>query len=530
MFESKTDTRTFQIRKGDFGDARAYVENLLTRKGANDETSSETLLVFEALMKKLVGWGLGENTELEIAGVEKFGGYHIKIGFEGEVFGREEGPANSAEDQVLNAYGDKLAYNYSSGYNTIDISVIRGYSVSFRACIVAFLCAVVAYIPLGISLDTNGQNDLLANYVFPLETLYTNAMLMIGAPMTFFSLLKNLSDTYVVSHRNSGLRRLQARTLATSVFAIVLAFVAFLVQSPMLSDLAGLSSSFGGSLKRTFADVVTSFIPPSIFEPFEAVSPIPLIGVALLSTYALCSSGKYFDTLRWAMMACYTLFSRMLHIVIAALPVFCFLAIMDVLLGSGYGSLVEIAIYLVAAGLGLLLLFAAYAIRLRVHGVEVIPFVRKLVPLLRENIKIGSAINAAPYNVRYCSKTFNMNREMLNRDLPVLAEINLDGNCFILVFFTLVFIFATSTELSWLNLVGLSLLVLFLSLGAPNQPGSILIGMLIITMYLNASKVICVAIYLEAFFGIMQNVINVIGDIVMVAIEDSKEKARAGSA
>ena len=171
-------------------------------------------------------------------------------------------------------------------------------------------------------------------------------------------------------------------------------------------------------------------------------------------------------------------------------------------------------------------MLAAYAIRLRLHGVEVIPFARKLGPLLRENIRIGSAIDAAPYNVRYCSKTFNMDRAMLDRDLPVLAEINLDGNCFLLVFFTLAFAFATGTDLSWLNLIGLAALVLFLSFGAPNQPGSILVGMLIITMYLNSLEVVCVAIYLESFFGIAQNAVNVIGDIVMVAIEDSKEKAR----
>jgi len=254
------------------------------------------------------------------------------------------------------------------------------------------------------------------------------------------------------------------------------------------------------------------------------------MAVAILCTYALCSSGKYFETLRHAMMACYTLFSRMLHVIIAALPVFCFLAITDILLDSGLENLIELVSYFIAAGLGLLLLLAAYAIRLRKHGVSVIPFARKLVPLLRENAKIGSAIDAAPYNVRYCSKVFGMDRAMLKRNLPVLAEINLDGNCFLLVFFTLAFSFATATELTWLSFIGLAALVLFLSFGAPNQPGSILIGMLIITMYLNAFEVVCMAIYLEAFFGIAQNTVNVIGDIVIAAVEDSREKARKANA
>ena len=123
-----------------------------------------------------------------------------------------------------------------------------------------------------------------------------------------------------------------------------------------------------------------------------------------------------------------------------------------------------------------------------------------------------------------------MDRELLKRNLPVLAEINLDGNCFILMFFTLAFIFITGTELEWFSIIGLAALILFLSLGAPNQPGGILIGSLIVTMYLNSFEVICIAIFSEAFLGSAQNIVNVIGDIVMVAIDDSKEKTRAGDA
>ena len=123
-----------------------------------------------------------------------------------------------------------------------------------------------------------------------------------------------------------------------------------------------------------------------------------------------------------------------------------------------------------------------------------------------------------------------MKREMLERNLPVLAETNLDGNCFLIMIFTFAFVYSAGIELSWLSLFGLAALILFLSLGAPNQPGSILIGTLIVIMYLHASELLCVAIYLEAFLGSAQNLINVIGDIVMVAIEDSKGKARAEDA
>ena len=66
----------------------------------------------------------------------------------------------------------------------------------------------------------------------------------------------------------------------------------------------------------------------------------------------------------------------------------------------------------------------------------------------------------------------------------------------------------------------IAILVVFLSFGAPNQPGSILIGTLIVAMFLQGDVLIPTAVYLEVFLGAIQNLINVTGDIVTVAVEE----------
>ena len=87
------------------------------------------------------------------------------------------------------------------------------------------------------------------------------------------------------------------------------------------------------------------------------------------------------------------------------------------------------------------------------------------------------------------------------------------------------FIFILGADASWLLIAEIAIIILFLSLGAPNQPGSILIGIFIITFLLKADDLISVAIYAEVLFGAIQNIINVTGDIVTVAIEENKEMA-----
>ncbi len=68
----------------------------------------------------------------------------------------------------------------------------------------------------------------------------------------------------------------------------------------------------------------------------------------------------------------------------------------------------------------------------------------------------------------------------------------------------------------------IAILVVFLSFGAPNQPGSILIGTLIVAMFLQGDVLIPTAVYLEVFFGGIQNIINVTGDVVTIAIEEKQ--------
>ena len=84
-------------------------------------------------------------------------------------------------------------------------------------------------------------------------------------------------------------------------------------------------------------------------------------------------------------------------------------------------------------------------------------------------------------------------------------------------------IFLMGIEASWVQVQVIAVLIFFLSFGAPNQPGSILIGTLIIITYLKAEDMASFAIYMEVFFGTFQNIINVIGDIVTIAIEEQKK-------
>ena len=528
----KTHSIEVPLTMDSFQTADSFIEEWMKQNRISEKSIVETKLLFEAQYNNLIDQGFDENTMLTIRAQKTFGEYIIRLGFEGEAYVPSKKVQNdlSPELSIVNAYNDKVGYRYRLGYNSIRIVVKRNYRSSLLYCAFGILLAILVYLPLQAYMSAENQIELNDRYILPLMNQFANAMLMVGAPVTFFSLVKNLADIYILSEKSSSGRELQIKTIVTSIISIMLALgsgvlIGFLVEMRR-GYLSGMESFSGGMSVSQF---ISSLIPNSIFEPFETYMPFPIIIVALLLTYALCSVSEHFDTIQKMINVGFSLFSKMLNVIIFTLPFFCFLAILKALLSKGFTNLLVILEFVVLVSVSLVTVFLFYLIRLLLGGVKIGQFIKRLPPLIWENFKINSAIEAVPFNIRYCSRKYGYDRKRLSAKLPILAQTNQDGNCYLITLISMVFIFLLGIEISWFQIVGIAVLILFLSIGAPNQPGSIMVGILIISFYLGANDLVSIAIFAEVFFGALQNVINVIGDIVTVAIEEQKVRQKAAA-
>ena len=505
--------------------ACSLIEEGLKRSRISREIVSETMLVFEALFHSLTEQYSERDLLLTVRMQRSFGEIHIKLGFEGKPYIPIESVQEDAspEASILRAYNEKISYRYSAGYNSIRIVVSRSYSLFQLSCFAGILLAILAWLPVRNLMSADVQLAIEDRIVYPLIRLFCNAMLMVGAPITLFSMIKNLTDIYIIAERNSSGRRLQAKTFLTSGVSVALALGTSFLALVLFSDRVGYLAGYGKAMP--LPEVIASLVPNNILAPFETFMPFPMIIVALLITYAFCSVGEYFDLIKKAVNICYALFSKMLNVVMSALPFFCFLAMLTPLLTDGLARLLLIAEVALLLAVSLIVMFVFYLLRLLIGGVKPGPFLKRLPPMIRENLKINSAIDAVPYNIRYCARYYGFDRKRLSEKLPILAQTNLDGNCYLIMMIAMLLIFGMEIETSWLQLLVIAILVLFLSFGAPGQPGGILIGTLIILYYLKAENMISIAICFEVFFGALQNLLNVIGDIVTVAIEEQKLRA-----
>ena len=162
--------------------------------------------------------------------------------------------------------------------------------------------------------------------------------------------------------------------------------------------------------------------------------------------------------------------------------------------------------------LGQIVMILYYALRLFRNRIPLLPFIKKLLPLLIENWRIGSAIDAVPYNIRYCIRYYRVKRQDVE-------------NCFCITLVSLAYMFTTMESVDAITVLLIAVIIFFLSMGAPNQPGSFLIAFAIILKYLQSANLIALAIICEMLFGGFVNTINVVGDIVCVMkLKNRQEK------
>lgn len=510
-----------------FSKARDFVGKTLTRRRINTNIASETMLLFEALFSEILSQANDSDTEIKVSSERGLGSTDIKIVYAGKRFLKPEGDVSSDPDaKIVEVFSDKVSCSYQNGDNVIRITVNLSAWSFILPNLIAVIAALVVGIVLECTVDHAGQAQIAREWVMPLEKLFTNAVLMIGAPMTLFSLLKNVTDSFIVSERHSTAGKLFIASMASSLIAIALALVLGFTFAQEVLMTAGVTDSVDiGFANWSLASAVDQIIPSNILEPFQSISPVPMIVVAILIASALCIVGQSFELLKRAIDACYDLFSSILQILMGFFPLACFLLFLEILLSDkglpGFFVILFIVLVVFVCTVPLLI---TYAIRLKAHGIPVRDFAKKLWPLVKENFVIGSVIDAVPYNTRYCVKVFGLSRERLEKELPVLAQTNLDGNCFILMLLAAIYISIANCEVSWFNIAVIALIVLFLSFGAPNQPGSILIGMLIILTYLKSDSIVSMALCFELFCGGLQNILNVISSVVAVAENECREE------
>ena len=258
-----------------FPQASAFVEDILDKRHINARVASETKSLFEALFRQVVSQCDNADTELKIGSVRKLGHIDLKITFSGKRFSLLGDTGLSESDaKIIETFSHKISCSYQGSCNVVRISVNQSAWTFILPNLIGVIAAIIVGVTLQSTLDVAAIQWIANEWVLPLEKLFTNAVLMVGAPMTLFSLLKNVTDVFMVAERHSSSRRLFISSLSSSFIVVVVAIIMGFAVAQSILSAGGVTERVDiGFESWSLASAVDQIIPSSIIEPFE---PSPL--------------------------------------------------------------------------------------------------------------------------------------------------------------------------------------------------------------------------------------------------------------
>ena len=499
-----------------------FIQGTLDSQKMNDNSTRETVLIFEELFTDIIENGSLEDDTVRLSFRKSFGNMRFYLSFFGDRFSvdLDSGDAIDPHVAILRSYEDRYSFNYRRRNNTITIECKGTHSLGGK---VAISCVIIAaaYIIMYELLSPGQLAGLRDTFIRPVIDTYITAVVMISAPVTFFSLVKNISDVSVTLDRRYKVKKTIFSVALISLCGILTAIAFYMLVGPVM-DKSMSKYQFvhqSGSVEQLpgIVEILENIVPADIVEAFTVINPVPLIFLAIITAVSICSMDKYFPVIKSINDSLYTLFCKMLSIVMWVIPFIAILAVLSLLINMGPSLIVVILFLVVLAAVSVLTLMALRLLMLKTKGVKIVQFIKDCLPMIAENFAINSSIDAVPFNTRFCNSVFKIKKHFLDTELPVLAQISLCGNCLIITLFSLTSARYFGISLSPTQVLIVGFLVLALSVGAPNQPGSVFIGMAILFTYFQVPVEGMVIIVLqEIVLGRFATLLNTVSDIITV--------------
>ena len=501
-------------------------EKILADSHINKKLLDEYRLLIEEIVLKLIE-NSKPGSEITVTRVKRIGGVNIKIGCPGTPIVLGEQDEMDIGGRIIEEYSDYLRQSYSSGTNYITFTT--SYDSTLLLSVGSLVLSVVVALLLGLFFDGTQIEWINDNLIYPCVIIFTRALQTMALPAAFFSLASFLVTLNLSLDKDLRIKRLFFRYFGTSLVAIGVGAICWAVYRAfgfLTYDLTAFSVARENFMGQSVQEFLTQTVSSNIIDPFIVTNPLPMLIIAVLLGFGAASFfGPEGDTTRKAISSINGLFCRALNIVYSSIPIFLFFALLTKWLSAGAGYALVLLSYFGMLILPLVLMFVVYAIQMILSGVNPITFVKDYAEVILENLRIGSNIQALPYNKRMIYRKTKMQSGLLREGLNLGTLMNMDGNCMIISTTILVLLTCTGVQLSVVQVISMLFIIILLSVGAPNQPGSFQLSMIVLMAYVGISGDLYGDILIiEAFTGKLYSCVNALGDIVTMVMESHRLK------
>ena len=526
------DDRIFTVTRESIGEQSEKIAVLLRQMKATKREVTNALLLLEEIAVRLHEQ---VNAALTCRVKKSLGDVSIVLSSFGDAFNpfsELEWNGNSEDvyrDLIFHAHKQELSYSRWNGRNIVTVRVhsagSRAMFYTFGAMALGILCG------FGMKWLPDGAAAFLANGVLStVQTLFMNALMLLIAPVVFFSLTTSLSG--LSSGNNMG--RIGGKVLSTYLFttvaAILIAFgVSYLFFGGNVPPLPEMIAPVPDYLQKTVnvsvSSLLISIIPRNLVSPVANGALMQVLFVAVFVGIALGSLGEKTAGLRSLFNEANELFLKMMGMVIVFMPLMAFASFALLVYSTSASVLLMLLSYIGAVVLACAAMFIMYALLVAIVGRKnPLPYLKKATVFFLTPFALSSSSACIPLTMDFCKKKLGVSEKVASFSIPLGATVNMDGTCITMVIASVMFARMCGIPIDGAMIVKIALMTFVLSVGAPGVPGA---GLVCVATILPAIGVPVHAIgFIVGIYQItsrFQTGSNINGDIAAALVVSASE-------
>ena len=412
---------------------------LSEKKASQKEILSAQLLVEEnfAQMKRL-----NDSTGIfsaSIAVKERFGNVNVELSARGEEyfpfadfdFSRVD-EADCASYEILKANKRKLRFYRRKGKSIVVIKAHAAEANRTRRMLLGLAGGAVLGSFLSLVLSDSVYLHLIDdNILDPVQKMLLNILMLVSAPMIFFSILSgiaNISDT-------ASLGRIGARLMILS-----LPKLAFYVALGLFAgDLLGGFASFPDMMAKDevqdagtkLRDLIIGIIPGDIITPFHTNNVLQMLFLAVFFGIMLAKAGGWANWAKDGINFFSRFFMELLDVILPFLPLLVFVSMAKLVLHTGLASILAFGKVVAVTALGLPIAICISGLLVLVLGrLSPLPFVSKLTGFISLPFSLSDSTASMPYVMSFCREKLGMEEKFTKFVIPAGMQINMDGTAY----------------------------------------------------------------------------------------------------
>lgn len=479
--------QTYTITAPEYGKVVDWLEEILAgMKVTRREIFVAELLLEENFYRLAEASGDASSFSARLDVRKRFGDVDLRLSAHGEPFNPLEELNEATEDTaelyslaILKAHRDKISHSWKKGENVISMRIHRSDSKTAVHTLIALVLGVVLGVAMKAGLGAETIRWVGDNLFLPVETIFMNALLMVAAPLIFFSVtagITGMSDTADIGRMGGKLLMISLAKLAIMLgLAVFLGIRMGAMPELLAMDTVNVSS---GGATVSVRDVIMSIVPKNIIAPFEGNNLLQVLFLALFFGMLLAKAAERAAWVRDFVSFCNRFFTDAMGTILPLMPVVVAVSMAKLMMNTELTVLLLYGRIIGGAFVELLLVLTVCAVFVTVVGrLSPAPFLRKFLTFSILPFSLRSSNGCLPDTLNFCSKKLGMEKKVAMFSVPVGIQFNMMGSGSYVVMLAILLRLTVGLTVDAEFLVSFFFAVLLLAFTFPSVPGATILVM-----------------------------------------------------